>query len=113
MKNNFLKQRHVPHLGAMYEVFVTALPLLSAINFISILVILYANVQPFVKEYLPWMTLPLFFIIVTILFILCSLLVYKLLLPSLWAFRGKQMFGFEGEIKAKLDEILVELKRRE
>ena len=106
-----LKQRNIPMLGAVIDSFVSSMPLMSVINFASIGVILYmTSIQPFAEKYMPWLTLPVFiFIMMAGVFVL-MVIVYKFVLPSVWTFRGKQMFGHQSSVSDKLDDIVERLE---
>jgi len=101
-----LRQRRVPFLGEIMDALYTSLPILSIINFLSITVSLYITSKPYIDQYLPWLNIGLFFLILFLVSIIFMFIVYKFIIPSLWAFRGEQMSGQNG----KLDEILKEIK---
>jgi MFS family permease len=109
-----IRQKKIIGLGEIYEAFITALPILSAVQFISILAILYNQISPYLVDVFPWITLFRFVVILSILMILAMILVYKFLIPSIWTFRGKQLYGFESalldEVKALRKEI-AELRK--
>lgn len=90
-----VKQKNIPWLGAFLETFFSTLPFLSVISFVSITMVLYASARPYLLQYAPWMTLWLFLGIVVMLGITGMWLVYKFVLPSIWAFRGTQLFNQE------------------
>jgi D-beta-D-heptose 7-phosphate kinase/D-beta-D-heptose 1-phosphate adenosyltransferase len=90
-----VKQRNIPWLGAFIESFFVTLPFLGIINFWAIITVLYTSVRPYIVANFPWMNIQLFVCILTAIGILGMVLVYKFVLPSIWAFRGKQMFGYE------------------
>jgi len=86
------------------------------VNFFAILTVLYTNISPDIQAYAPWMKYWVFLILVGILSVILMVLVYKFIIPSLWAFRGKQMFMHESEITDKLAELLKkvdELEKKE
>lgn len=100
-----IKQRNIPWIGAFIEALYNSLPLLSIINFLAILTILYAEIKPYLLEHLPWITIEVFMGAVLLLTIIVMLLIYRFVLPSLWTFRGKQLFGWDSEIKKILKRI--------
>lgn len=102
IKGKKLRQRKVIGLGELYESFITALPLLSAVQFVSILTLLYVDLQPNLVGLLPGITLLKFLIALSVIMLGVMVLVYKFLIPSIWTFRGKQLYGFESEL---LDEV--------
>jgi len=109
-----IRQKKIIGLGEIYEAFITALPVLSAVQFISILAILYNQLSPHLVDVFPWITLFRFVVILSIIMVIAMVLVYKFLIPSIWTFRGKQLYGFESalldEVKALREEI-KELKK--
>ena len=110
------KQKSISWLGALHDAFTTSLPVLSAVQFLTILTLFYNDLSPHILPIFPWMTFYIF--IGGVILIMCGvmILVYKYLLPSIWTFRGKQMYGFESEL---LDEVkalrkeVQELKKEE
>jgi len=105
-----IRQKKIIGIGELYESFITALPILSAVQFISILAILYNQLSPYLVEVFPWITLFRFVIILSIIMIIVMILVYKFLIPSIWVFRGKQLYGFESELLKEVKELRKEIK---
>jgi len=108
-----MKQRNIPWLGALIDSLYVSLPVLSFVNFFAILTVLYANIHPYLQEHLPWLRFWVFLIIVGVLATILALLVYKFVVPSLWTFRGKQMFTHESAIVDKLDKLLEKVDKLE
>ena len=80
-----IKQRTLPGIGPIYDAFVTSLPFLSAVQFLTILALFYDNVSGTLLNIFPWMSFTIF--IVTVAVIMCGvmIIVYKFLLPEeLW-----------------------------
>ena len=102
-----MKQRNIPGLGAVVESAFNTLPVLSAINFLSILAVLYASVREYLIAWVPWVNVWSFFGIMCGVGLMLMGIVYVFVLPSLWAFRGRQMFEHESQIMDKL-EVLQE-----
>ena len=90
-----MRQRNIPGVGAFIESLFTCLPILGIINFIFIAIVLYTDIQPYLLVHMPWIKLWIFMLALTFLVGGMMILVYKFVLPSLWAFRGRQMFGKE------------------
>jgi len=105
------KQRNIPWVGAFIEALFNTLPMLSIMNFISIIIVLYASIRPYLIEHAPWMKLWIFILILTALSVIVMILIYKYVLSSLWAFRGKQMFQNENKIIEKLDKLEEKIDR--
>ena len=112
MIQKLLRQRRIPLLGETIDALYTSLPILSILNFISIMVILYNNIRPYLIENLPWVNLWIFIAIIGGLASIVILLVFKFVLPSIWTFRAKQMFEHESKISDKLDRILEQLEEK-
>lgn len=98
IKSPRLKQKKIIGIGELYESFITALPILSAVQFISILAVLYNQLQPTLVTMLPGVTLPKFLLALSLIMAGVMVLVYKFLIPSVWTFRGKQLYGFESDL---------------
>ena len=106
-----LRQKRVIGLGELYESFITALPVLSAVQFISILTVLYNQIQPTLANVFPGITLIKFLLALSGIMIGVMVLVYKFLIPSIWTFRGKQLYGFESQLMDKIDELQVDINK--
>jgi len=105
-----MKQRNIPKVGAFVESLFTCLPFLGIINFMILAVVLYTNIQPYLLTHMPWMNLWIFLILVLMLVATMMVLIYKFVLPSIWTFRGKQMFGHKSDV---IDELKAIKKRLE
>jgi len=90
-----MRQRNIPGVGVFIESLFTCLPVLGIINFIFIAIVLYTDIQPYLLACMPWIKLWIFMLALTFLVGGMMILVYKFVLPSLWAFRGRPMFGKE------------------
>ena len=110
------KQRNIPWLGALVDSLYTALPILSIINFLSIITLLYATIRGYLFDWAPWLTFGWFIGIMVILTSTLIVLMYIFVVPSIWTFRGKQMYGYESEllneVKALRKEV-QEMKKEE
>lgn len=102
-----IRQKAVPFVGPMVDALYTSLPVLSIINFLSIAVVLYNEIRPYLLEHAAWVKLWMFMLSIFGLTVVIMVVVYKFVIPSLWAFRSKQIFHEENEIKVSL-EILLE-----
>jgi len=105
-----IKQRNIPWLGALMEALYTALPILSIINFLSIITVLYATVEKNLLELAPWLNFGWFVAILTAIALVTMFFVYKFVVPSLWTFRNKQMNMFESDILKEIKELRKEIK---
>ena len=105
-----IKQRTLPGLGPIYEAFVVSLPFLSAIQFLTILALFYESIKVHLIPVFPWMTFSVFIIGVSLALSGIMVVVYKFLLPSLWTFRGKQLYGFESKLMDEIKKLGEEVK---
>jgi hypothetical protein len=112
-----MKQKNIPWIGAFMESFFMTLPVFSIFSTIAIIIVLYANIQPYLIRYIPWMNLWAFMGILMTFGLTGMFLMYKFVLRSIWDFRGKQTNGNKpdtNEIDGRLDRIektLVELAK--
>ena len=105
-----IKQRKIIGLGELYESFITALPVLSAVQFISVLAVLYNQLQPSLVSIFPWITLIRFLVVISVIMIGVMVLVYRFLIPSIWTFRGKQLYGFESTLMEEVKNLREDIK---
>lgn len=112
-----MKQRNIPWVGAFVESLFNSLPflsiLISVFNFLSIIVVLYASIKPYLEIYIPHIKLETFIgaVILALLIVVAIVMVviYKYVTPSLWTFRNKQMNKYDSEVLKKLEEIKKEI----
>ena len=79
-----LKQRNIPLLGAIVDSFVMSLPLLSIINFISMLAILWVTtIQPYAYLHIPWLTISMFIGFMVASVIIAMTVIYKYIIPAI------------------------------
>lgn len=93
-----MKQRNIPWLGAIVESVFNTLPVLSAINFISIAAVLYTSIDDYLATWVPWINFWSFILIMCAGTIGIMVIVYIFILPSLWGFRGQQMFEYKDKV---------------
>lgn len=98
MKLPNIEQRRIPLLGELVDAVFTSLPILSIINFLSIMIVLYNQISPYIKVVAPWVTFKWFMLFLALISFIVMLLTYKFVLPSLWKFRKDQMGQQEKEI---------------
>lgn len=104
-----LKQFNLPFIGAFIDSLYSALPLLSIINFVSIITVLYASIREYLLGWVPWLTLGWFVGILVILTIVVMACIYIFVLKSLWTFRKAQMNIYGPEIVKELQELRKEV----
>ena len=107
--NKHSGQKNIPWLGALVESLYTSLPILSIINFLSIITVLYTSVSPYLAQYAPWVKFWIFILALVIFTLTMMALIWKFIVPSLWTYRSKQMFEHESEISNKLDKVIRRL----
>ena len=100
-----MRQHNVPGLGALVESFAATLPFLSVLNFWAIITVLYATAQPYLLQYTPWITLWSFVGGLTLTGVIIMIIIYKFVLPSVWSFRGRQMFDRDSQVVERLGVI--------
>jgi len=105
MQKKAFSQKKIPLLGEITDVIFTSLPILSVINFVSVLTVLYYDVNPYLKEHLPWLNFWWFMLFLAVASVIIMVLVYKFVLPSLWTFRSSQMLNGNQDLDGRLDKI--------
>lgn len=96
------KQKSIPWLGAIIDSLYTSLPILSILNFLSIQIVLYASIRGYIGHWVPWLTFTWFIIFMVILTLVIMVFVYKFVIPSLWVWRGRQLYGHDSKL---MDEV--------
>lgn len=110
MLKRFLGQKKVPWVGGFKETLSQVLWWGTPVNFIMLAATFFYTT---LREIAPWFDFLYFILIVVIGVIIVFVLEYKFIVPSIWEFRGRQMFKYESEIKGKLDEIIERLGKLE
>jgi hypothetical protein len=103
-----MKQKNIPWLGAFMESFFMTLPIFSIFSTIAIIIVLYTNIQPYLIQYVPWITLWSFMGILMVFGLTGMFVMYKFVLKSIWAFRGKQTNSNEDRLE-RIETMLKEL----
>ena len=109
--NRLFKQKRIRFLGELVDSLFTALPIVSIYSGVSTTIILYELTKQYILNWLPWMNIILFMVILGTCFVPVVLLVYKFVIPSIWHFRSTQMSHLEEKVDAitkKLDRLLKE-----
>jgi len=108
-----MKQRNIKWVGGLVESIFSTLPFLGIWNYIAIAIVLYTNVYPYLVQYFPWVKLWIFLLCLIGVGIIGMFIMYKFVLPSLWAFRGKQMFQRDGELQNLMQKLNDKLEEEE
>lgn len=109
--NTFLKkltkQSHTATwIGGIKEVLAHTLFWISMINFVLISVTAYnTTLKPYIMDYAPWMTYPVFFLALTILVGIAMIVEYKIIIPGVISFRNNQEYAHQSPIKKDLEKI--------
>ena len=115
-----IPQKSIRWLGIWIESLYMAMPMLSIVNFVSLMILVYESKKADIPS---WISLPVFLGAVAVGTMIGTLLAWIFLVPSLWSVRGQQMFGketrsqskFNGDASEFIEEVarLVNEKRNE
>jgi len=97
----------------MVDSFFTSSPFLSVWNFITIQAVLYTTIIHYILPVLPWFNFVWFLVFMSSLAGILILAVYKFVIPSLWTWRGTQLYGHQSVVIdqiAALHKEVTELK---
>lgn len=105
--HNLLKQYKIPWVGGAKETLAQAAFYISMINFVLIAATAYNTTIKdwIVTAEMEWLSFPLFIGGITFMVLLVMVFEYKYIVPSLFAFRGQQMFEHESVVIDKLEAI--------
>lgn len=115
IRDRLMSQRKTGTLiGGVKEVVGHTMFWVSMINFTLIAATAYnTTLFPYLSEKAPWFSFWLFLVVLAVLVGLAMLVEYKLIIPSVMAFRNKQEYEHQNllrkdldEIKSKLDELV-------
>lgn len=104
--SKIFQQKRIRFLGEIVDSIFTAMPALSAYSIVSTTIILYEITKQYILNWVPWMNVVYFVLILVVLFIPLLLFTYKFIIPSVWQFRSTQMKHLED----KIDRIEAMLK---
>lgn len=104
------RQRNIPWLGKFVDSLYTSLPVLSIVNFISIITVLYATTREYLVTVAPWLTIGWFVLGIGLLVIGTMTCIYTFVIPSLWTWRSKMMHGWESQVVRELRELKKEVQ---
>ena len=102
MLRKIMKQVKVPWIGEFKETLSQALWWGTVINSIMLAGTFYYTTLRFVW---PWFDLTKFIAVVAVGIVVIYIVEYKWIIPSIWAFRSKQMFEHESKITDKIDAL--------
>ena len=106
-----MKQRNISWIGPLVDSLYTSLPVLSIINFLSIITVLYTTIQENLMPWAPWLRFWMFATGMCVLVIIMMVLIYKFVLPSLWTFRNNQMHGYESVLMKEVQQLQDEVSQ--
>ena len=102
MLKKFFKQKTMPWIGEFKETLSQALWWGTIVNFVMLAATFYYTTLRYIW---PWFDLPKFVAAIMIGAVVIYIIEYKWIVPSIWAFRGKQMFDKESQLMSRLDAI--------
>lgn len=94
-------------LGSLMESFFMTLRIFSFLSTVAIVIVLYANIQPFLLRYIPWITLWYFMSILAGVGLSAMALVHRLLMPIVRAHQSKH------DRLERIEKLLTELVKKE
>ena len=97
-----MNQHSVPWAGAIKETLVLGLWWGVPLNFAMITGTFYYTT---VRHIASWATPPLFFIVMGVGITIILVVEYKVLMPSIWAWRERQMFKFQSRVMEEIGEL--------
>lgn len=97
-----MKQHSVPWVGAAKETLVLGLWWGVPLNFAAIMGTFYYTT---VRHVAPWATPTLFFIVLGVGVAIILVAEYKLLMPSIWSWRERQMSSFQSKVMSEIREL--------
>lgn len=104
------RQHKLPWIGAFKETLSQVIFWISMINFGMLGATFYYTTLRYIwPEFRLWM----FVTAIALSLVVGFIVEYKFVIPSLWAFRGKQMFGHESAVLDELKKISKRLKKLE
>jgi hypothetical protein len=101
----FFKQKHIPYIGAFINVLYLTIPLFSVIAYGMSAATLYTVANYYIKQVIPWFSLPVFIVLIVITGALLLWLNYKYLYPSYYTFVNKQTYEHNNPIRRDLKQI--------
>lgn len=108
-----MRQRNIPWLGKLVDSLYTSLPILSIVNFLSIVTVLYTTTREYLVAVIPWMNIYWFLLGLFLITAVTMALIYLLVLPSLWTWRSKMMYGFDSELMKDIKELSETVQKLE
>lgn len=94
------------YIGGILETYQRSAVIVNAIQFLSVLIILYTtSAQPFIIEYVPWFTFPLYLLSACIGVLLLMVLVKILVIPSAYTFFNRQAWDNNNPMRSKLEKM--------
>jgi len=93
--------------GSLMESFLMTLRIFSFLSTVAIIIVLYANIQPFLLRYAPWMTLWYFVLILATIGLSGMGLVHKFVMPLV---KSYQDTGESGRLE-RIEKMLIELSK--
>ena len=108
MLKRILRQHQIRWIGEVRETLGQTLWLAVPVNFAMIAATFYYTT---LRHILPWFDFPKFIIALIIGMVLAFAIMYKFVIPSLYAFIGRQIFEEKNKVLKELGEIRGELDK--
>jgi len=107
-------QKRLPGIGAVKDIMIHSAFYFSIVNFGLIAATAYnTTLRPYFQQYTPWINFPLFISILAGIAVGTMLLEYKFVLPSYYAFRGKQYWKHESDLAVQLRTLTKKIESLE
>ena len=101
-----LKQYKIPWIGGFKDILGQLVFYVSMVNFILIVVTAYnTTLREYFVKWIPGFQLWMFFAVLIFMILGMMVIEYKFIVPSLYAFRSKQLFEHESAVMDELAEI--------
>jgi hypothetical protein len=110
MKSNFFKQYNVKGIGALINVFYTALPVFGVATNVMECGTFYGVQKANIHMYAPWLSFQLFLLSVIIIGVIILVGFYKFIYPSYYAFLNQQTYIHQSPVERDLTMIKKNLK---
>jgi len=101
-------------IGGFKDIALHTAAWLSFVNFGLIAVTAYhTTLREFILAYIPWMSLIIFMLLLSLCVAIFMVIEYKFIIPSTWAFRNAQQYEHKYPIKKDLEKLSKKLDELE
>lgn len=106
MKNEIFKQYNVKGIGAFLNLLYMVAPMVGFITSIIACGTFYTVQSANINRIMPWLTFPLFILLLSILGTVVLVVFYKFIYPNYYAFLNRQSYIHQNPIQKDLEKIL-------